>query len=114
MAMRINKFFNNVALIVILINILSCGENMHKIISEKELREKWDKSVNNSSESWWYAGSDESCHFIAVKRPYTSTIYKIKNSLVKIKGIDKFEFSDSDINWVNIKTNNLEFYNATQ
>lgn len=87
---------------------------MTKSINSDDLEIKWKDAINNSSESWWYAGSSNNLHFIVIKRPFTSTVYKVDNNFVKIEDIKSFEFSEQSNNWVNIKSNNIVFKNANK
>lgn len=106
-----NTFSLSVILIIVAINLVGCGKNMVEAINVDELKEKWDDSANNSSESWWYAGSEKKYHFIAIKRPYSSVIYQLEDSAIGIEGIELSKFSDDPNDWVNIKMRNITFYN---
>lgn len=85
---------------------------MTTVIEAQELEKKWNDSINNSSESWWYAGSEREFHYIAIKIPYSSKLYQINKSEIKIKGIDFFEFTKEENNWVNLKNDNINFNKA--
>ena len=109
MALKINRDYFIIGVLMVLTNITSCGGNMAQSINSEDLKLKWDDAINNSSESWWYAGTEKTFHFIAIKRPYSSITYKISSDSVQLKGINKFEFTDNSENWVNIKSNDIEF-----
>lgn len=87
---------------------------MTTMIKAQELEKKWDESINNSSESWWYAGSESKFHFIAIKIPYSSKIYQVNKNEVEIKDINFFDFTKTEDNWVNIKNNNVQFNKANK
>lgn len=82
---------------------------MIKTIDAGDLAAEWGDAINNSSESWWYAGSDDFSNFIAIKRPYSSVVYKVDKTAVQIEGIILFEFSENQADWINIKSNNIKF-----
>ena len=66
--------------------------------------------INNSSETLWYAGSQNTQHIIVIKRPPSLFIaYAIGAKSLRIMDIDKFEFSNNEDRWVNLKTSNLKF-----
>ena len=99
---------------IILIAVTGCGEKMAQPISSENLQIKLNEASNNSSESWWYAGSDEVSHYIAVKRPLASEIYKINASDVNIIDISSSKFTKNTDDWVNLKLQNIEFTSANK
>jgi len=82
---------------------------MNELLSKTQFQEKWDSMLMSSSEFWWYAGTNDNLHFIAIETPLNTSIYSVADSTVKFKNIKLKEFSESKENWVIIKTENIEF-----
>lgn len=114
MALKAYNYFKKTLFFIILIAVISCGEKMAQPISSENLKTKLNEASNNSSESWWYAGSDENMHYIAIKRPITSEIYKVDASDVSIIDIGSSKFTTNTSSWVNLKAKNIEFTSANK
>jgi len=98
-------------LLVLLINFtivsVSCGGNMAEKLSKEQIKEKWDATLMSSSESWWYAGSENGQTIIAIKKPFQTKIYSVGSKEFKLLEIEEFEFTEKEEKWVNIKENNV-------
>jgi len=98
-------------LLLLLINFsivsVSCGGNMSEKLSKEQIVEKWNATLINSSESWWYAGSKDGQTFIAIKKPFQTKIYSVNPTEFKILEIGEFEFTEKEEKWVNIKEKNI-------
>ncbi len=106
------KPFNVILKVIVLfmlLNIVGCGAGTPEKISVNELQKKWDDVINNSSESWWYAGSENAQHIIIIKRPLITSPFAVDKSGMDILNIDVFEYTDDDSKWVNLKTDNIKF-----
>lgn len=114
MALKVYNYFIKTLYFIILIAVIGCGEKMAQPISSESLKTKLNEVSNNSSESWWYAGSDGNSHYIAIKRPLTSEIYKVNASDVSIIDISSSEFTRNTSSWVNLKVQNIEFTSANK
>ncbi len=107
----INTFsFNRLILLAITTIVIlgGCEEKFTKIDS-KELKIKWDDSVNHTAVSWWYLGENENFHFIVEKWIMEKNAYKIdKQQLdVLLNHPHKFIYNESE--WINLKIHHLFF-----
>jgi len=84
---------------------------MSVLLTKSEFQQKWDSMLMSSSEFWWYAGSKDNIHFIAIETPLNTNIYQVKNSIIKIVGIKKMDYSPNKQHWITIKTQNIEILN---
>lgn len=114
MALKAYSYFIKTLFFIILIAVIGCEEKMAQPISSENLKTKLNEASNNSSESWWYAGSDGTSHYIAIKRPLTSEIYKVNASDVNIIDISSSKFTKNTSSWVNLKAQNIEFTSANK
>jgi len=87
--------------------ITGCNADM-KPIDKQSLEAKFEDTINNSSESWWYAGVKDGEHVIAIKRPMSAELYAIDAQSLEIT-IPEFAFTKDEDKWVNIKAENLKF-----
>ncbi len=81
---------------------------MIELFNKDQFYQKWESSKNNSSESWWYAGSRGTEQYIVIKIPFNKTIFRVEEEDVKIIDIEKFDFSKNEDLWVNIKRDNVK------
>ncbi len=110
MALTKNLYF--VGLVAISINLFGCGDAMSIVIESEELEKKWNESIMNSSESWWYAGTKNSHHYIVIKRSYSSKTYQVDEKKVEIVDIERFDYTKTEDEWVNMKVGNINFLHA--
>ncbi|AZZ92730.1 hypothetical protein EUZ85_19180 [Hahella sp. KA22] len=91
----------------VLTMITGCNTEM-KPIDKQSLEAKLEDSINNSAESWWYAGTKDGKHVIAIKRPMSEELFAIDSQSLEIT-IPEFAFTSDEGSWVNIKATDFKF-----
>lgn len=90
-----------------LITLIGCNVKI-ETIGKEELHKKLEESINNSAESWWYAGTKDEHYILVIKMPLSKDFYAVKKSEVGLT-LEEFKFTKDDGSWVNIQSDNLHF-----
>ena len=90
-------------------------------IDAATLRAELDKSVMNSGDTWWYAGSDERLHYFVVRLPPEPTNsldtavtrasecrFCVSRSQIRLR-IETVELQNDPARWSNLKDRDVEF-----
>jgi len=106
------EIMKKIAFIAFIINLslvgVSCGGNMNELLTKSDFSKKWDAMKMSSSETWWYAGSEDKLYFIAIETPFNTSIYTVENTTIRIKGFNEKKYSSDKDNWTIIKIENIE------
>ena len=86
------KHYFYILLLVVFLLSVGCESSEPEQLSKRQLRSLMIDSLNNSSEGWWYLGSNDGLHYILIKRPAESRIYTVLDKEVLIK-LEKFKYA---------------------